>query len=90
MVQAEIKRRQQNGRQDCGDNPLSGKIVCGECGGLFGSKGCPVDGYIVKYDDTNIPDELLPTDGVFATWVYENSAKYIISKMPSINIKECV
>ena len=38
MAQAEFKRRREKGRQLCGDNPLSGKIVCGECGGAFGSK----------------------------------------------------
>jgi len=38
MTQVELRRRQENGVQSCGDNPLTGKIICGECGGLFGSK----------------------------------------------------
>jgi hypothetical protein len=37
-VQAEIARRARRGRPSRCDSPLSGKIVCGECGGTFGSK----------------------------------------------------
>lgn len=38
MVQAEIKRRKPIGRQQSGVGCFSGKIICGECGGFYGSK----------------------------------------------------
>jgi DNA invertase Pin-like site-specific DNA recombinase len=37
-VQAEIERRAGRGRPSRCDSPFSGKLVCGECGGTFGSK----------------------------------------------------
>ncbi len=37
-VQAEIARRKSSGkRHDCG-SPFSGKILCGDCGSVYGSK----------------------------------------------------
>ena len=38
LVQAEFKRRENNKGVSYGDRELSGKIVCGECGGVYGSK----------------------------------------------------
>jgi hypothetical protein len=38
LVQFEMKRRQQTGGYSTGAHPFSGKIFCGECGGLYGSK----------------------------------------------------
>lgn len=38
MVQAEIKRRKPMGRRQSGIGGFSSKIVCGECGGFYGSK----------------------------------------------------
>lgn len=38
LVQAEIKRRKTTGRQQSGLDCFSSKIVCGECGGFYGSK----------------------------------------------------
>jgi DNA invertase Pin-like site-specific DNA recombinase len=37
-VQVEILRRKRTGRPSRCDSPFSGKIVCGECGGFYGSK----------------------------------------------------
>jgi hypothetical protein len=37
-VQAEIERRVRRGKPSRCDSPFSGRIVCGECGGIFGSK----------------------------------------------------
>ncbi|MBN2455168.1 MAG: recombinase family protein [Sedimentisphaerales bacterium] len=37
-VQAEIERRKQLGRPVACQSPLSTKLVCGDCGGFFGSK----------------------------------------------------
>lgn len=38
MVQHELKRRKESGRVHSGNTRFSGKVVCGECGGMFGSK----------------------------------------------------
>lgn len=38
LVQAEIKRRKPLGRRQSGVGGFSSKIVCGECGGFYGSK----------------------------------------------------
>jgi site-specific DNA recombinase len=38
LVQAEIKKRKSHGRHQSGIGYFSGKIICGECGGLYGSK----------------------------------------------------
>lgn len=38
LVQAEIKRRADLGRRYSGTNIFSSKIVCGDCGGFYGSK----------------------------------------------------
>jgi len=38
LVQAEIKKRKSHGRHQSGIGCFSGKIICGECGGLYGSK----------------------------------------------------
>jgi len=37
-VQGEIERRKKHGQRIVGQNPLSGKLICGECGGFYGSK----------------------------------------------------
>ena len=38
LVQYEIKRRKRDGRWTSSTYPFSGKIICGECGGVYGSK----------------------------------------------------
>ena len=38
LVQAEIKRRRSHGKHHTGLHMFSGKIICGECGGFYGSK----------------------------------------------------
>ena len=38
MVQHELLRRKESGRKHRGDTCFSGKIVCGDCGGVYGSK----------------------------------------------------
>lgn len=38
LVQSEIKRRQELGQQQNSDSPFSAKIICGCCGGFYGSK----------------------------------------------------
>jgi len=38
LVQAEIKRRRDTGKTHTGLHVFSGKIICGECGGFYGSK----------------------------------------------------
>lgn len=38
LVQYEIKRRKKDGRWTSSTYPFSGKIICGECGGIYGSK----------------------------------------------------
>ena len=38
LVQFEMKRRQQSDGRTSSAHPFSGKIYCGECGGLYGSK----------------------------------------------------
>ena len=38
LVQAEIKRRKSRGGKHSGVYCFSGRVVCGECGGFFGSK----------------------------------------------------
>lgn len=38
LVQYEISRRKKDGRWRSCTYPFSGKIVCGECGGIYGSK----------------------------------------------------
>ena len=38
MVQDELKKRRRAGKQHCGLNGFSGKIFCGCCGGMYGSK----------------------------------------------------
>ena len=38
MVQEEIERRKQAGRSHHGTSCFAGKLVCGCCGGLYGSK----------------------------------------------------
>ena len=37
-VQAELERRKKLGRPNACQSPLSTKLVCGECGGFYGSK----------------------------------------------------
>ena len=38
MVQEEIKRRKGMQGYKAGDSPFAGKVFCGECGGVYGSK----------------------------------------------------
>ncbi|MCL1976226.1 MAG: recombinase family protein [Firmicutes bacterium] len=38
LVQSEIKKRQPNRRQLNNNSPFAAKIICGECGGYYGSK----------------------------------------------------
>ena len=38
LVQYELKRRKKDGRWTSSTYPFSGKIICGECGGIYGSK----------------------------------------------------
>ncbi len=38
VVQAEIERRKKLGRPDACQSPLSTKLICGDCGGYYGSK----------------------------------------------------
>jgi len=38
LVQDEIRRREQYGKKISGSGLLTGRIVCGECGGLYGPK----------------------------------------------------
>ena len=38
LVQVEMERRKVSGRGQRCRSPFSGKVVCGECGGLYGSK----------------------------------------------------
>jgi hypothetical protein len=38
LVQAEIRRRQTHGKHLSGSGLFFGKIICGECGGFYGSK----------------------------------------------------
>lgn len=38
LVQYEIKRRKKDGRWTSCTYPFSGKVICGECGGIYGSK----------------------------------------------------
>ena len=38
MVQHELQRRRESGRKHRGDTCYSGKIICGDCGGVYGSK----------------------------------------------------
>lgn len=38
LVQEEIRRRKEAGKQTCGTYPLSGRIYCGLCGTMYGSK----------------------------------------------------
>lgn len=38
LVQYEMKRRKESGRWTSSVHPFSGKIICGECGGVYGSK----------------------------------------------------
>lgn len=38
LVQSEIERRRQHGNHPIKNNPFSGKIICGQCGGYYGSK----------------------------------------------------
>ena len=38
LVQYEMEQRQKNSRRTSSAHPFSGKIFCGECGGLYGSK----------------------------------------------------
>jgi len=38
LVQYEFKRRKKDGRWTSCTYPFSGKIICGECGGIYGSK----------------------------------------------------
>ena len=38
LVQFELKKRKEDGRFTSCTHPFSGKIVCGQCGGFFGSK----------------------------------------------------
>ena len=49
MVQHELQRRRQSGRKHRGDTCYSGKIICGDCGGVYGSK---VWGSNTKYRKT--------------------------------------
>ena len=37
-MQYEIKQRKKDGRWTSSTYPFSGKIICGECGGIYGSK----------------------------------------------------
>ena len=38
LVQFEMQRRKDSGRWTSSVHPFSGKIICGECGGVYGSK----------------------------------------------------
>jgi len=38
LVQFEMKRRQQSGKWSSSAHPFSGKIFCGECGGMYGPR----------------------------------------------------
>ena len=38
MVQLEIKRRKDSGRRTICNSPFAGKLICGDCGEIFGSK----------------------------------------------------
>lgn len=38
LAQSELRRRRESGRRICSGSVFAGKIICGECGGLFGSK----------------------------------------------------
>ncbi len=38
LVQSELCRRKESGRRICSGHVFAGKLVCGECGGLYGSK----------------------------------------------------
>ena len=38
LVQSELRRRKESGRRICSGHVFAGKLVCGECGGLYGSK----------------------------------------------------
>ena len=38
LVQYEMKQRKKDGRWTSSTYPFSGKIICGECGGIYGSK----------------------------------------------------
>ena len=38
MVQLEIKRRKSSGRRTICNSPFAGKLICGDCGEIFGSK----------------------------------------------------
>lgn len=38
LVQSEIKKRQPNRRQLNNNSPFAAKLICGECGGYYGSK----------------------------------------------------
>jgi len=38
LVQYEMKRRKESGRWTSSAHPFSGKIFCGQCGGVYGSK----------------------------------------------------
>ena len=38
MVQYELQRRKASGRKYRGDTYFSGRVICGECGGVYGSK----------------------------------------------------
>ena len=38
LVQYELKRRKEDGRFTSCLHPFSGKLICGECGGIYGSK----------------------------------------------------
>lgn len=42
LVQYELKQRKQDGRFTSCAYPFSGKIICGECGGIYGSKVFPL------------------------------------------------
>ncbi len=37
-VQLELKRRKESGRQTFSTSPFAGKLICGDCGEIFGSK----------------------------------------------------
>lgn len=38
LVQVELKKRKSTGRMQSGLSPFSSRIICGECGGFYGSK----------------------------------------------------
>ena len=38
LAQSELRRRRESGRRICSGSVFASKLVCGECGGLFGSK----------------------------------------------------